>query len=153
MKHFDYYFIIEFQWNEIWYSHTGLLKPVIYPTSELSLLYGNIDYSIIASLFVNTQSFQNYNQFNILINDIKISLLETGKALIANEIVNLEMTATFCLFIDNIDMYGTHDSPNWNNSTKVEVQQIPTHEILEMLDKWLIFLKITENLNINNAAL
>ena len=144
MKYLEYYFVLEFQWNQKWFSSQGIAKTVINFTHDVYSVYGFVDYSIVSSIFSLSNRFQNHEKFTELLNDLKNHIQTQRPYTISEELVGLEFEGDTCRPIDYLSLYGPNGTSNWNLSTKVELQFIPAQEIIEIMEKWKIFLEVLE---------
>lgn len=149
MKTINYYFIKEYQWKSNWFSETGLLKANIYPTDEFIQKNGYISFSILGTIFSSDNKLKNIQWLNELITNIEKVI--NGELEITGthcETESLEIRKEFSRPIDNLDMHGSNppiDGPNsWNVTTPLDLQYIPTIEILELFKDWRDFI-ITSN--------
>lgn len=150
MKTIDYYFIKEYQWKKVWFSELGILKASIMPTNDFINKNGYINFSILSSIFSSDRMLKDINWVDELIKNIQKVL--NGELEITGtycETESLEIRRDFSRPIDNLDMHGSNpsnDTPNsWNVTTPIELQYIPTEEILQLFIDWKLFLEEQKN--------
>lgn len=148
MKVLEYYFTIEFQWLDNWFSKSGVCHAKINPSQEFINKNQYIDYTILDRLFIGP-GFQSYESYKVWLEDFNSRFSKDKYIEFGHEGLVVEMDSEFSKIIDTIgDNIGIEAPLNWSITTPIQYQSIPTCEIMEMMDKWLIFLKRTENLNI-----
>lgn len=84
-----------------------------------------------------------YSKAEFLISRLKQELLNKGETYYGNENIGMEFKNDFCRPIDHLTPTDSQhgDSINWNHTTPIELQYIPTKEIFQLFDDWLEFLK------------
>lgn len=141
----NYYFQIQFNWKNKWFSGSGLKRPIIRASNQV-LIKNFVDYSILEGFILHTNAMQELLSVDKFIKYLKQELNEKNEAYYGNEIVGLEIKHDFCRPIDNLGTDDGRDGPlNWNIATPEKLQYIPTVEIFQLFDDWLAFLKEIES--------
>jgi len=142
MRVLDYYFIKEYQWKLNWFSKSGLLKVNVFPTNEFIREKGYVNFNIVGEIFLAKKEFLDIKYINSTISKIKQVI--TGDLTIyeiSNECVLLEIKKIYTRPISLLgDSTGEEAPLSWNLSTPVELQKIPTKEILQLFKDWKQFL-------------
>lgn len=151
MKTIEYYFIHEYQWKINWFSKTGLLKVKVYPTDEFIRKFKYVDFDVVGQIFTSKMDFYKTDYIESIIAEIKkVISLERTTFVISNEDVSLEIQSENARPFDNYELHGSYEtgveSRNWNITTPIELQYIPTEEILQLFIDWLEFLKVNEKM-------
>jgi hypothetical protein len=146
MKTIEYYFIHEYQWKINWFSKTGLLKVKVYPTDEFIRKFKYVDFDVVGQIFTSKMDYIE----SIIAEIKKVISLERTTFVISNEDVSLEIQSENARPFDNYELHGSYEtgveSRNWNITTPIELQYIPTEEILQLFIDWLEFLKVNEKM-------
>jgi|WetSurMetagenome_2_1015567.scaffolds.fasta_scaffold09848_3 hypothetical protein len=141
MKVLDYYFILEYQWKEKWFSEFGICKPKISASNEFVQKNGFIDYSIINSIIILDRRLNNVEMLNNLLDEMKMTIDKNNIYYIGSDIASMDINSEFSMVFD---LMGNTDIEEkrltWNDVTPYEFQMIPTSEIFELLHSWRNFL-------------
>ncbi len=145
MKYLEYYFQLEFQWKNDWFSKSGIPKPIIRPSIDFIQQNKYVDFNIIESVFISGIRY-SYSDWLNKLDKIKNDLSHEGQSYIGNETAGLEIKIDFCRPIDNLgDEIGIEAPLSWNLAIPLEFQYIPTLEIIQLFDDWCEFLSVIEN--------
>jgi hypothetical protein len=150
----DYYFLLEFSWDEkSGFNPNGIPRAKFLPNFEKTNKYGQVSYEILESLFISNTKLFDSKFLNVLINNIKNTIGGLEEiTLVHCESESLEIRKEFTRPIDNLDIHGTSisiDGPNsWNISTPIELQYIPTVEILQLFEDWKQFLEAQKKVSL-----
>ncbi len=149
MSYLKYNFFAEFEWNkEIGFSAEGTPKIKLYTNPEHNMGAGLVNFEILEMLFISSSNLSDVNYLQSVIKsikDVKAGLL--NETLINSETESLEVKKEFCRPLDNLDMYGSNpkDGNNsWNISTPLNLQYIPTEEILVLFHEWREFILVNK---------
>lgn len=142
MKVLEYYFKIEFQWLNGWSSEKGLLFPVINPSNEFVRMNGYVEYRILGDVFLYNKEVKTIEGARAKTKEIKKVLSgERELLIISSESSDLEIRKELSRPIDNLgDSKGEEAPLSWNVSTPYQYQTIPTNEIFNLFNDWVIFL-------------
>lgn len=145
MQYFDAFYSCIFYWKDgEWLNHNPKISITIYNKDSVKKLkLGYADYSILGKVIVYNQALDQLETAVPYVEGIKESLKKYGKVVLSNPAIELRMTSTHCEIIDLFHTkYKTlEQGVNWNTITPKGLQTIPTSDIIELLDDWILFLK------------
>lgn len=149
MKVLEYYFKVEFQWLDNWFSKAGVCHAIVNPSQEFIINNQYIDYNIIGRLFMGNE-FQRYESYKLWLEGINSKFSKDNYIEFGQNGLVVEMNSEFSKLIDTIgDNIGIEAPLNWNITTPIQNQFIPTSEILQILLHWEKFLATVETCKLN----
>ncbi len=151
MKVINYEFFLEHLWKNQERFLIPFPKVRIWTTSVFNKLFGRVDLTILEAIFVSHNNLRDINYVKILISNVlQVINGELAIAVVNCTAESLEIRKDRCRPIDNLEIYGSDppvDGPNsWNKTTPLELQYLPTEEILKLFMDWLEFLLTIENM-------
>lgn len=150
-KVLKYSFSIEFLWNsKNGFSKKGVPKIsfCINPSSRRD--FDSVGVEILNALFLSSDELNDISSLNKVIDAI-LNVIQGRRdhTIVGNETESLEIKKDLSRIIDGLEMYGANpkDGENsWNITAPLNLQYIPTQEILEILQNWKNFLNANDSI-------